>query len=66
MFPMIAGVNTPEVIQLTVGAILGSAVSINLSKFGMSLMDPETRWKAAGIIGTFLFTFVVLSDLLIN
>lgn len=57
--------NTAEVIQLGIGAMLGTAVSINLSRFGLSLMDPETRWKAAGIIGLFLASFVVLTDLII-
>ena len=55
-----------EVVQLSVGAVLGTVVSLNLSRFGLSLMDPKTRWKALGVIGTFLFTFLVLSDLLIN
>ena len=55
-----------EVVQLSVGAVLGTVASINLSRFGLSLMDPQTRWKALGVIGTFLFTFLVLSDLIIN
>ena len=55
-----------EVVQLSVGAVLGTVVSINLRRFGLSLMDPQTRWKALGVIGTFLFTFLVLSDLIIN
>ena len=55
-----------EVVQLSVGAVLGTVVSINLGRFGLSLMDPKTRWKALGVIGTFLFTFLVLSDLIIN
>ena len=55
-----------EVVQLSVGAVLGTVVSINLSRFGLSLMDPQTRWKALGVIGTVLFTFLVLSDLIIN
>lgn len=63
---MIAGTNMAEVIQLTVGAIMGTALSINLSRFGISLMDPKTRLKAAAIIGLFIVTFVVLTDLLIN
>ncbi len=55
-----------EFVQLAVGAVLGTVVSINLNRFGLSLMDPKTRWKALGVIGTFLFTFLVLSDLIIN
>ena len=58
--------NLGEVVQLTVGAVMGTAVSINLSRFGISLMDPETRWKAAGIIGAFLFSFLALTDLLLG
>lgn len=58
--------NLGEVVQLTVGAVMGTAVSINLSRFGVSLMDPKTRWKAAGIIGVFLFSFLALTDLLLN
>ena len=57
--------NTAEMIQLGIGAMLGTAVSINLSRFGLSLMDPDTRWKAAGIIGLVLASFVVLTDLVI-
>ena len=45
---------------------MGTAVSINLSRVGISLMDPETRWKAAGIIGVFLFSFLSLTDLLLS
>ena len=55
-----------EVVQLSIGAVLGTVVSINLSRFGLSLMDPNTRWKALGVIGTFLFTFLILSDLILN
>ena len=58
--------NLGEVVQLAVGAVMGTAVSINLSRFGISLMDPETRWKAAGIIGVFLFSFLALTDLLLS
>ena len=49
-----------EAIQLTIGAVLGVAVSFNLDRFRL------TGWKAAGITAAFLFTFLVLSDLLIN
>ncbi len=52
--------NTAEVVQLTIGAVLGVAVSFNLDRFHLS------GWKAAGIVAVFLFTFLVLSDLLIN
>ncbi|MBP9636406.1 MAG: hypothetical protein KBE28_15370 [Nitrospira sp.] len=58
--------NLGEVVQLTVGAVMGTAVSINLSRFGISLMDPKTRWKAAGIVGLFLFSFLALTDLLLG
>ncbi len=58
--------NLSEVVQLTVGAVMGTAVSINLSRFGISLMDPKTRWKAAGIVGLFLFSFLALTDLLLG
>ena len=58
--------NLGEVVQLTVGAVMGTAVSINLSRFGISLMDPKTRWEAAGIIGVFLFSFLSLTDLLLS
>lgn len=58
--------STAEIIQLAIGAVLGTAVSINMSRFGLSITDPRTRWKAAGVIGTFLMTFLVLTDLIIN
>jgi hypothetical protein len=56
----------PEVVQLTVGAILGAALSINLSRANLSLTDPQTRWRAAGIIVMFVGTFLLLADLLVN
>lgn len=55
-----------ELFQLSIGALLGTVVSINLGRFGMSLMDPKTRWKALAVIGIFLFSFLVISDLIIN
>ena len=58
--------NLGEVVQLAIGAVMGTAVSINLSRFGISLMDPKTRWKAAGIVGLFLFSFLALTDLLLG
>lgn len=58
--------STAEVVQLTIGAILGVAVSLNLGRFGLSFRNPETRVKAAVITLTFLFTFLVISDLLLN
>lgn len=63
---MVIATNTAEVIQLAVGGIVGSAVSITMSKHGMSLFDPETRWKTAAILGSFLFCFLAVTDLLIN
>ena len=53
--------STAEVIQLAIGAVLGTAVSINLSRFGLSIMDAKTRWKALGVIGAFLFSFLALT-----
>lgn len=58
--------STAEVVQLTVGAVVGVAVSINMGRFGLSLMDPKTRWKAAAVLVAFLFTFLVLTDLAIG
>lgn len=58
--------NAAEVVQLTIGAVIGTAVSVNLGRFNISLMDPKTRWKAAGVIVTFLFSFLVLTDLILN
>lgn len=58
--------STGELLQLSIGALLGTVVSINLGRFGLSLMDPKTRWKALGVIGLFLFSFLVISDLIIN
>jgi len=58
--------STFEVVQLSIGAALGTVVSINLDRFGLSLMDSKTRWKALGVIGAFLLTFLVISDLIVN
>ena len=58
--------STSEMIQMAIGAVMGTAVAINMDRFGMSFSDPKTRWKAAGIVVTFLFTYLILSDLIIN
>ena len=55
-----------EAIQLTVGALMGTALSINMDNYGLSIIDPETRWQALGLICSFLFTFLSLTDLLIG
>jgi hypothetical protein len=63
---LITAAQLPEVVQLTVGAIVGAALSINMSRGGMSFIDPKTRWMAAAFIVLFLSTFLLLTDLLIN
>ena len=55
-----------EVFDLAVGALLGTAVAFNLSRFGLSLRDPATRWKALGVLAGFLLTFLILTDLVRN
>ena len=55
-----------EVFQLIVGSILGTAVSCNLNRFGLSLLDPETRYKAIAVVVIFLVSFTVLSGLLLR
>ena len=62
---MIVG-GAAEVVQMMIGAVVGTAVSINMSRFGMSIMDPKTRWKAAGVLVIFLFSFLVLTDLILT
>lgn len=52
--------------QLVVGAMLGLALSINMTNHGFSISNPETRWQSLSLIGCFLFTFIVLTDLLIS
>lgn len=54
-----------ELVQLTIGAIIGTAVSINLSRYGLSITDPKTCWKAGAVILAFLFVFLMLTDLLL-
>ena len=58
--------NLADVGQLTVGTMLGLALSFNMSRHGLSLRNPETRWKSIGIILLFLFSFLILSDLLLS
>jgi hypothetical protein len=55
-----------EVAQLVVGGIVGAALSINMCKHGMSILDPKTRWQSLSLIGSFLFAFLSLTDALIN
>lgn len=66
MLIAITNANMPEVVQLTVGAIMGAALSVNMHRFGLSLRDPATRWNAVAIIVMFVVTFLFLTDLLIN
>ncbi len=63
---MITEALLPEVVQLTVGAILGAALSINLSRANLSLTDPQTRWRAACIMVMFVSTFLLLADLVMS
>lgn len=55
-----------EVVQLTVGSIMGAAVTINMMKHGMSPLDPKTRWQSLALIGSFLFCFLAVSDAILN
>lgn len=55
-----------EAVQLLVGGMLGLALSINMTNHGFSISNPETRWQSLSLIGCFLFTFIVLTDLLIS
>lgn len=55
-----------EGFDLAVGALLGAAVAFNLGRFGLSLRDPATRWKAFGVLAGFLLTFLILTDLVRN
>ncbi len=57
-------VHAADVVQLTVGAVLGVVVSVNMGQQGLSVMNPKTRWKAIGVISLFLFSFLLLSDLI--
>ncbi len=58
--------NAVEVVQLAVGALLGTAVSFNLERFGLTLKNPKTRWMAVGVTVAFLVTFLFLTDLFFN
>lgn len=55
-----------EIAQLAIGALMGTIVSVNLDRNGVSIRDPKTRWKALAVISTFLYSFLVLSDLIIS
>ena len=57
-------VHAADVFELTVGAVMGGAVSVNMGRQGLSILDPKTRWKAISIIALFLLSYLVLSDLL--
>lgn len=51
-----------EAMQLVVGSITGFALSINMSRCGLSVLDPETRWKSLALVGSYLFAFLALTD----
>ena len=63
---MITGAQLQEVVQLTVGAILGAALSINMHRANLTLTDPKTRWRAAGIMVMFVSTFRLLADFVMS
>lgn len=52
--------------QLTVGALVGFALSINMSRHGLSALDPATRWQALVVAGSYLFMFLALVDAITN
>ncbi len=58
--------NGAEAIQLLVGGVLGVALSINMSNHGLSITNPETRWQSLALIGSFLFTFLIMTDLVMH
>lgn len=63
---LVTGVTAADVVQLTVGAIMGTALAINMDKHGLSFTNPATRWKAIGLCASFLFLFVAITDLAMN
>lgn len=63
---LVTGVTAADVVQLTVGSIMGFVLAINMDKFGLSFSDPKTRLKAFGLVGSFLLAFVAITDMAMN
>lgn len=55
-------VTVSEIVQLSIGTILGFALSLNLEHHGLTLSDPKTRWTTLGIIILYAATFVLISE----
>lgn len=59
-------VSAGDAVQLTVGALVGFALFINMSRHGLSVIDPATRWPALAVAGSYLFMFLALADAITN
>lgn len=50
----------PTIVQMVIGTGLGTAMFVNLEKAKLSM------WAALGITVVFLYTFLLLSDLVLH
>jgi hypothetical protein len=55
-----------EVVQLSIGTMLGVALSQNLGRHGLTLSDPKTRWTTLGIIFLYAATFQLIAEPLLS
>lgn len=57
---------SPEVVEFGISALVGAAVALTTSRYGLSLRNPETRTNALLVSGACLVTWMVGIDLIFH
>jgi len=53
-----------NVVQLSLGAVGGVVLALNMGRYGISLSNPDTRWTAIGIISAFSCIWIIGTTLI--
>lgn len=57
---------SPEAFEFGISAMVGAAISLTTSRYGLSLLNPETRSDALLVTGTCLFWWLISVDLIFH
>ena len=57
---------SPEAIEFGISAMVGAAISLTTNRYGLSLINPETRADALLVSGTCIFWWLLGVDLLFH
>lgn len=55
---------TMNAVQLSLGAVGGVVLALNMGRYGISLSNPDTRWTAIGIISAFSCIWIIGTTLI--